>query len=151
MLSTRCPCQSRMRYTDCCGQFIEEKISAPTAEKLMRSRYTAYTRGNGDYLLKTWHESTRPATLDLERHSQPEWLGLKVCRTERGTADDATGTVEFIARYRADDKTEVIHEVSRFTKVAERWYYLDGELSRPSQNGPCPCDSGKKFKRCCGS
>ncbi len=115
----------------------------------MRSRYTAYSHNNSDYLLKTWHRTTRPSTLDLAQE-QPEWLGLTVCRTEAGAINDTTGTVEFIARYRTEGRAYIIHEVSRFVKEEGRWYYVDGTLSQTSQNSPCPCGSGKKFKRCCG-
>ncbi len=146
----RCPCGSNAHYPNCCGQQIDKEIPAPTAEQLMRSRYSAYTRNNSDYLLKTWHESTRPASLDLTQQPQPEWLGLKVCRTEGGDKNHTTGEVEFIARYKAEEITQVIFEVSRFIKEEGRWYYVDGTLSQPSQNTLCPCGSGKKFKRCCG-
>lgn len=116
----------------------------------MRSRYSAYTLNNSDYLLQTWHVTTRPPSLDLTQQPQPEWLGLRICRTEAGGENETTGLVEFIARYRAGGKTEVIHEASRFVKEAGQWYYVDGTLSQPSQNSSCPCGSDKKFKRCCG-
>jgi len=145
-----CPCGSNKRYLSCCGHYIEDDTPAPTAEKLMRSRYSAYTRSNSRYLLNSWHSTTRPTTLDLSQTPQPDWLGLKVCRTEASNSDDSNGTVEFIARYRENGATEVIHEISRFVKEGEHWFYLDGTISQPTQNGPCPCGSGKKFKRCCG-
>ncbi len=134
----------------CCGQYLEDQISAPTAKKLMRSRYSAYTLNHSHYLSKTWHPATRPGPLDLNQQPQPKWLGLKICHTSAGNEADINGTVEFIARYQVEGDTEVIHEVSRFIKEDERWFYVDGTLSQPAQNGPCPCGSGKKFKRCCG-
>jgi len=134
----------------CCGQYIEGEVTAPTAEKLMRSRYSAYTLNNSHYLSKTWHLTTSPTKLDLSQQTQTDWLGLKICRTEAGSESETTATVEFIARYKIDDISAVIHEVSCFIKEDERWFYVDGTLSQPTQNGPCPCGSGKKFKRCCG-
>jgi len=148
--ASNCPCGSDRPYPSCCGHYIEHGIPAATAEKLMRSRYSAYTLSNSPYLLNSWHATTRPTTLDLSQTPQPEWLGLKICHTEAGNTADHNGTVEFIARYRENSATEVIHEISRFVKEDGHWFYLNGTLSQPTQNGPCPCGSGKKFKRCCG-
>jgi len=116
----------------------------------MRSRYSAYTRSHSDYLLKSWYPATRPTTLDLTQPPIAEWLGLNICRIEAGSERDSHGVVEFIARYKAEGKTAVIHEISRFTKEEQRWYYVDGTISQSAQNSPCPCGSNKKFKRCCG-
>jgi len=134
----------------CCGQYIENEITPPTAESLMRSRYSAYTLNDSHYLSRTWHPATRPAQLDLSQGPHPNWLGLKVCNTSACSETTSNGTVEFIARYQAEGITGVIHEVSRFAKEGGRWFYVDGTLSQPTQNSPCPCGSGKKYKRCCG-
>ena len=145
-----CPCGSNIPYTDCCEQYIGTATPAPTAEKLMRSRYSAYTQKESQYLLHSWHTTTRPTALDFSQEPQPNWLGLKICRTEAGSENDTSGIVEFIARYKTDTAPEVIHEVSRFVKEGGHWFYVDGTLSQPTQNAPCPCGSGKKYKRCCG-
>ncbi|MCF6324732.1 MAG: YchJ family protein [Gammaproteobacteria bacterium] len=153
MLNTtfnNCPCDSGSQFMDCCGQYIKDEIIAPTAEKLMRSRYSAYTLNDRHYLSSTWHATTRPARLDLNQESQSSWLGLKICNIRAGDATDSNGTVEFIARYQTEEVTKVIHEISYFVKEDERWFYVDGTLSQPTQNSPCPCGSGKKYKRCCG-
>lgn len=102
----------------------------------MRSRYSAYVLGLEDYLLATWHPSTRPATLDLGSGPQPKWLGLEV--KARTTAGDAA-TVEFVARCRIGGRAQRLHEVSRFAREEGRWYYLDaaGEVA------PVPPDQGK--------
>lgn len=93
----------------------------------MRSRYTAYVRGDADYLLATWHASTRPATLDFSDATAPRWLGLDVRRHEQHDSDHAT--VEFVARYRIGGAPAVrLHEVSRFAREDGRWYYVDGEF-----------------------
>jgi len=144
-----CPCGSAILHANCCAQYITKRAHAPSAETLMRSRYCAYTEHNGLYLLATWHQRTRPTTLNLLDDSHTEWLGLKVCGVEAGGTNDVAGTVEFIAHYKCNETTEVIHETSRFVKEEGRWYYVDGTLSKPTKNSPCPCGSGKKFKRCC--
>jgi SEC-C motif-containing protein len=99
---------------------------APTAEALMRSRYSAYVLHLEDYLLESWHSSTRPVSLDLENASGTKWLGLKVLRAETG-GDRAV--VEFVARYKIGGGSAVrLHETSRFLHEDGRWFYLDGDL-----------------------
>ena len=100
---------------------------AVTAEQLMRSRYTAYTLQNEAYLLQTWHPSNRPPQLNLA--SEPvKWLGLKIIAAQAGQVEDATGTVEFVARYKVNGKAQRLAEKSRFVKEQGRWFYLDGEI-----------------------
>jgi SEC-C motif-containing protein len=89
----------------------------------MRSRYSAYVKGLADYLLATWHPSTRPAVLDLAESPAPKWLGLEVCSR---SADGDSATVEFIARFRVGGRAQRLHERSRFLREDGRWYYLDG-------------------------
>lgn len=118
----------------------------------MRSRYSAFALGNRDYLLATWHPSTRPAFLD---RSGPRWLGLEVQAVAQGTADDTAGQVTFTARYQADGRIGELRERSRFVREGGRWFYLDGDPAEPAavrigRNDPCPCGSGRKYKRCCG-
>src|SRR5699024_3430533 len=102
--------------------------SARDAEVLMRSRYSAYVLGLEDYLLATWHPSTRPDTLGLARQQPaPTWLGLEVRRHEIDDADHAR--VEFVARLRAGGgRDQRLHELSRFVREDGRWYYLDGDI-----------------------
>jgi SEC-C motif-containing protein len=119
-----CPCNERRAYATCCRP-LHEGAPAATAEALMRSRYSAYARGLEAYLLSTWHESTRPASLDLHRDPQTKWLGLKLLRHE---TDGDTALVEFIARYRVGGgSAQRLHETSRFRREDGRWYYVDGE------------------------
>ena len=122
----------------------------------MRLRYCAYVRHDSDYLLRTWHHSTRPQTLDFSNDTT-EWSGLAIIRSEAGGADDNEGVVEFVASYRQGGRSGKLHEVSRFVREAGRWFYRDGEIRvsgeerKIGRNDPCPCGSGKKFKRCCGA
>ncbi len=90
----------------------------------MRSRYTAYTQLREDYLLQTWHPSTRPASLGLAEEAPTKWLGLDVKRHEQQDADHAI--VEFIARYKVNGRAHRLHEVSRFVCEEGRWFYVDG-------------------------
>lgn len=126
--SAPCPCGSGKTTIACCGRW-HAGDPAPTAEALMRSRYSAYVLGLDDYLLATWHASTRPASLDLAAQSpQPVWLGLTVKRHENPTAD--TAVVEFVARMRiGGGSAQRMHEVSRFVREDGRWYYLDGVVT----------------------
>jgi SEC-C motif-containing protein len=148
----RCPCGSNQPFDVCCGPLLTGSQQASTAEALMRSRYTAYGRHDEAYLLRTWHPSTRPGGLDLEEDLR--WLGLEIVRTEAGGPDDREGMVEFVARYEAGGQAGSLREASRFVREEGRWFYVDGRIEaakgRPGRNAPCPCGSGKKYKRCCG-
>jgi SEC-C motif-containing protein len=123
---TPCPCGNVAGYARCCGPFHDGAV-APTAEMLMRSRYSAYVLKREDYLLATWHPSTRPAHLKLATQ-QPAttWLGLNVKYHEE---DGEHATVEFIARLRyGGGKAQRMHEISRFVRDDGCWYYLDGRF-----------------------
>jgi len=92
----------------------------------MRSRYTAYTLKHEDYLLATWHSSTRPASLDLIGQPAQQWLGLTVKRHEQTAADRAI--VEFAARYKINGRANRLHEISNFVREGGLWFYVDGEI-----------------------
>jgi SEC-C motif domain protein len=124
-----CPCGSGRSYAVCCGAFIDNSALPATAEQLMRSRYVAYVLAREDYLLRTWHGSTRPAQLGLQDAGAVKWLGLKILRCEAGGADDREGTVEFVARYQVNGRAERLHESSRFVREAGQWLYVDGSLA----------------------
>jgi SEC-C motif-containing protein len=126
-ISAPCPCRlpaTLPRYADCCGRF-HAAAAAPDAEALMRSRYSAYVLGLADYLLATWHASTRPATLEPDPAGL-KWLGLEVRRHVVADADHAS--VEFVARSKLGGRAHRLHELSRFVREEGRWYYVDGEL-----------------------
>ena len=92
----------------------------------MRSRYSAYVHGLEGYLLATWHESTRPSSLDLGNDLATRWLGLEIKRHQQ-TGED-TAIVEFVARYKIGGRAHRLHETSRFVHEDGHWYYLDGEF-----------------------
>ncbi len=121
-----CPCGRGIDYRACCGRH-HVGLPAATAEELMRSRYSAYVLADTDYLLATWHASTRPESLELGDAAQTRWLGLDVKRHQVLTAD--TAQVEFVARYRVGgSRAERLHERSDFVREDDRWFYLRGEF-----------------------
>ena len=121
-----CPCGSGRDYALCCGRYHAQTEHAPTAEALMRARYTAYVLGLEEYLRATWHPDTRPEALDLDVPPRPKWLGLSV-KTHR-PIDDSHATVEFVARYKLNGRAFRLHEISRFERVAGQWVYVNGEM-----------------------
>ncbi|VAW58616.1 UPF0225 protein YchJ [hydrothermal vent metagenome] len=128
--------------------------------QLMRSRYTAYALGNVEYLLQSWHVSTRPQNIALD--SQRVWTGLTLLNESRVVEEMGrkTAYVEFIAHFIHAGVKGQMHERSRFLSGDGLWFYVDGEqieggmhyVNRvPGRNAPCYCGSGKKFKKCCGA
>ncbi len=123
-----CPCNGVRPYLDCCGRWHDgpQALQAPTAEALMRSRYSAFVLDKLPYLLATWHASTRPATLEPNPPGL-KWLGLQIKAAADQDADHAT--VEFVARSRQDGRASRMHELSRFVREGGTWFYVDGDLS----------------------
>lgn len=122
-----CPCawQANRPYQDCCGRYIESSNTpAPCAEALMRSRYSAFVKEKTAYLLNTWHESTRPTSLELET---TKWLGLNVDFAH--DLDESHAQVGFSARYKVGGKAFKMQETSRFVKENGQWFYVDGDVS----------------------
>ncbi|MGW0084925.1 YchJ family protein [Streptomyces sp. NPDC003393] len=122
MTTRPCPCGRSEPYARCCGRYHSGAAAAPTAEALMRSRYSAFARGDAGYLLRTWHPRTRPARLDLDAGMR--WTGLEILGTTDGSAFHTTGTVTFRASYRGGS----LHERSRFERVEGAWVYVDGDF-----------------------
>lgn len=126
MTSNGCPCGSGLSYSACCRP-LHLGAPAPTAEALMRSRYSAFALGLEAYLLSSWHPSTRPARLELD--DATVWRRLQIVDTVAGGPGEQTGVVEFRASFRdADSATGLLHERSRFAREAGRWTYVDGDM-----------------------
>lgn len=150
-----CPCGSGKSFSACCRPYLTGPAQAPTAEALMRSRYTAYCEGNVDYLVATHHPTRR--TLNDHRAMANSvrtttWVKLVVLASHQGQPEDREGLVEFVAYYSTPSAGQV-HERSRFVKQKGRWFYLDGDMLPPlwpKRNEPCWCGSGKKLKACHG-
>ena len=123
-----CPCGTGQPYAQCCGRYHAGALhlQAPDAERLMRSRYSAYTMGLADYLLATWHASTRPAALEPDPPGL-KWLGLDLRHHARQDEDHAT--VSFVARSKLGGRAHRLQETSRFVRELGRWYYVDGDVS----------------------
>ena len=121
---TACPCGSGDAYTACCGPFHAGSAKAPTAEALMRSRYSAFAVGDEAYLLRTWHPATRPDRVGLSGDDR-RWTGLDILDTTGGSPLHAQGTVRFRARYTDDEGPGSQTENSTFERVGPDWYYVD--------------------------
>lgn len=158
----QCPCGSGSDFDECCGPVIGG-TPAPTPEALMRSRFTAFVHGDLDYIESTHAKEVRD---DFNRSAAEstvksvEWVGLEIRDTSEGGEDDDTGTVEFAARFKKDGELLVHHEKSNFRRQEGRWVYVDGKMNpkgkprrvdKVGRNEPCPCGSGKKYKKCCGA
>ena len=122
-----CPCGSGHALVDCCLPYIEQAVAAPTAEALMRSRYSAFVLLNEEYLRYSWHPDTCPKNIRLNENTK--WLGLKIKNTIAGDVNNDTGEVEFVARNKVNGKASRLHECSRFTRYKNRWVYLNGEIA----------------------
>lgn len=159
----KCPCGSGKKYGECCEPIITGSVPAPTAEALMRARYTSYVVHDIDFIINTC--SHRDAERDIDKEStrkwseESQWLGLSIIRTEKGKESDSEGVVEFVASYNQDGFKDEHHEIAKFIKEAGKWVYESGSMvpttivrSTPKvgRNDPCPCGSGKKYKKCCG-
>lgn len=159
---TICSCGSDLNLEDCCLPYIEGTKPAPTPEALMRSRYTAHTIKNYDYLDTSTHPSMREEVTSEEMRAwseSVEWLGLEILSTRGGQEGEVTGEVSFVARYAISGVPQELREDSFFRREEDQWYYVDGnvhggepvrrESPKVGRNEPCPCGSGKKFKKCC--
>ena len=146
-----CPCGSGKAFSDCCSVYISGEKAAPTPEALMRSRYTAYVVGEVDYVGKT-QTGKAAAGFDpnyaKEWSKQATWFGLKVIDVKAGASKSQ---VEFLALYELGGNKSYMHEISDFEKLEDKWIYTDGKFVKTGRNDPCPCKSGQKFKKCCGT
>lgn len=164
-----CPCGRPEEYSKCCEPYITGAQNAPNPEALMRSRYTAHVKMELNYLRETLAPEVRSQfrEKDVREWAQSEWVGLDVLEAKGNT-------VEFMAKYRSKGKVYEHHEVSKFRKIGDRWFFVDGdshvheegqghhhhhepivpivrEQPKVGRNDPCSCGSGQKYKKCCGA
>ncbi len=157
-----CPCGSKQPLEKCCGRY-HDGAPAPTALSLMKSRYSAFVLGNGAYLSQTLSARQRE-DFDVEAFNEnagdTKWLGLEIRKTSAGGEKDKKGTVEFVAKYREQKQSVVHHELATFIREDDKWVFDDCVMNpkepqrfveKVGRNDPCPCGSGKKFKKCCGA
>ena len=158
---SNCPCGSGADYAVCCEPVISGTQAAVTAEQLMRARYAAYVNVQMDFVFETTHPDHRQGydhagTREWAENS--EWQGLEIVGTSKGGAEDSTGEVEFIARFKENGTPREHHENAQFRKDTGRWFFTDGAMVKPKplivnkvgRNDPCTCGSGLKYKKCCG-
>lgn len=128
-MTNLCPCGSKQHYSDCCEPIVSGRRNAVTAQQLMRSRYTAFTLANVDYLLHSHAVKTRPVKdrKSIERWAKSVvWMGLSILHTEAGGANDETGCVEFKANFLENGQPAQIHEKSLFSRENGKWVYVSG-------------------------
>ncbi len=142
-----CPCESGNSFEECCGPVIDGTVVPETAEKLLRSRFTAHVKTDVNYILQTTHESKR------EQHDEKsirrwtkntEWSKLEIIDTEDGGPDDDKGTVEFKAEYREKGEKRHHHEIATFMKTDEKWYFHDAEFPPPETSRAPGTEGGKE-------
>jgi SEC-C motif domain protein len=159
-----CCCGSGVEFDQCCGAILAGTRKAGSAEALMRARYAAFVTKQIDFLHESLHPQHRQDHDITATHrwaDRAQWLGLQVLGEKAGANGDSEATVEFIATYKEGGIVKPHHEISRFSKLDDEWFYVDGKLVIPKtatrgepkvgRNDPCPCGSGKKYKRCCGA
>lgn len=158
-----CPCGSGLAYSACCEPIITGKTKAPTAEALMRARYTAYVKHEIDFIVNSCVRQEGENDIDMDEtrkwSEESEWQGLKIHSVKQGGPADSEGIVEFSAFYTRNGFKDEHREIAGFKKVDGAWLYAEGKLAgttivragpKVGRNDPCPCGSGKKYKHCCG-
>ncbi|MCP4994806.1 MAG: hypothetical protein GY934_13645 [Gammaproteobacteria bacterium] len=158
-----CPCGSDSEFDVCCGPVLSGDQQASTAESLMRARYSAFATGQVDFLTTSLHPKHRhdhDAEATRRWAAESDWLGLEVVSTEAGGEGDDAGVVEFIVTFKEKGIVKRHHELSDFKREDGCWFFVDGnpvppethvnEQPKVGRNDPCPCGSGKKYKKCCG-
>lgn len=165
-LPDSCPCGSGLTYEMCCGMYHNNPGTAPTAEALMRSRYTAFYLKKFDYIAQTQKLLENPEQKADEIKSSngsTQWIKLEVLETSAGLENDEEGMVAFSAHFKEGSNIGKLSERSLFKRIDQQWFYISGEhelkanvplIKTPEmnigRNDPCHCGSGKKFKKCCG-
>jgi len=159
----KCPCGSGKKYNDCCKPVIKGTVQAESPEVLMRARYSAYVKMEIPFVIESTHSDSRKDLSEEETRKwadESDWDGLEI--VEAGPVDENStkGTVEFKAFFKEDRIRFTHHELSQFKKTDGKWFFYSGkmvnkpverETSKVGRNDICPCGSGKKFKKCCGS
>ncbi|MBF0251290.1 MAG: YchJ family protein [Alphaproteobacteria bacterium] len=163
MAANPCPCNSGKTFEDCCAPLLGGQARAQTAEALMRARFTAHVREDFDFVAATHAAAEKDSYNKSAAEAQAKtltWTRLEILETEAGGPDDAAGTVTFAAHFTQNGQSMVHREKSEFVREDGEWVYVDGEINPRSapvrvdkvgRNDPCPCGSGKKYKKCCGA
>lgn len=166
-IPVNCPCGTGSPYEMCCGMYHNNPGTAPTAEILMRSRYTAFVIRDFNYIAITQKlkENPEQVAADIEdSNDNTQWIKLEVHETEEGLEKDKKGMVSFSAHFKEGKHIGRLSERSLFKKIKKEWFYISGEhevekktplvnsdAMKIGRNDPCLCGSGKKYKKCCGA
>ncbi len=161
-MSDYCPCGSKLIFEECCEPFLIHKRKPETAVQLMRARYTAYALGTVEFLYETSGPKVKKefdADSSRKWAESAQWTGIEILEEVDGAAGDERGRVEFIAHYTVNETSFDHHELAQFRKINGEWFFMDGKIFGPDperreepkigRNDPCPCGSGRKFKKCC--
>ncbi len=161
-MSDPCPCGSGLAFEACCEPYLIDAAKPATATALMRARYSAYALGAVDYLYATSGPKVRKefdADSSRKWAESAKWTGLEVLAAEGGAEGDETGIVEFVAHYTINDTPFNHHERAEFARLDGAWRFIDGKIfgadpvrrdqPKVGRNDPCPCGSGRKYKKCC--
>ena len=155
----QCPCGTGIKLEACCNLFISGKAIPATPEELMRSRYTAYTQANIEYVSQTMKvpgDQHFDDEVTRKWAKQVKWLKLEV---KSAKMKGEKGYVEFLAHYSQANTQHVMHEIAEFHKFDDKWFYVDSETPHQmpvsgtvkiGRNDSCSCGSNKKYKKCCG-
>ncbi|MCK5808166.1 YchJ family protein [bacterium] len=158
-----CYCGSSKEFSQCCQPLLNGEKKAETAEELMRARYSAFVTVDVPFIIKTVSptQSDKMSEEAVKRWAESsDWKELQIVTTSEGGKNDEKGIVEFIAKYMNGDTMQSHHERASFSKSDGDWFFEDGvsvlptmekrETPKVGRNDPCPCGSGKKYKKCCG-
>ncbi len=119
-----CPCGSKKKYNECCQIIHRDLTQITNLKQLVQARYAAFVHRDSEFLINSWHSSTRPKST-IRFNPQQQWIGLKIISTKGGTEKDSTGEVTFVARFKINGKATRQEEVSLFQKENDgRWYYV---------------------------
>lgn len=159
-----CHCGSGKSFDECCKLVIKGKKIPETAEMLMRARYSAFVEKEIDFIMETvspGHPDNMSREAVKKWADKNDWKKIEIIKVEKGESEDSEGYVEFKAYSTVENVLQAHHEKAKFVKIKGKWYFEDGEQVLPEQikreapktgrNDPCPCGSGKKFKKCCGT
>ncbi|SNR92422.1 SEC-C motif-containing protein [Humidesulfovibrio mexicanus] len=158
---SKCHCGNDLPFKQCCQPIIAGQ-PAPTAEALMRARYSAYVVGDIDFLTTSLAPEERHDFEPEQAKAWSEnskWIGLTIHAVKGGGPDDQVGLVDFTASYEYQGARQDHRELASFKRIDGVWHYTDGRMRthdpitrgpKTGRNDPCPCGSGKKFKKCCG-
>lgn len=157
-----CPCGSGSTFNECCEPIINSTRESETAEQLMRARYSAFVTGAIDFIVSSTHSRTQKEidmTFIREWSQSSTWHGLEILESK--DIDENKAIVSFEARYTQNGQEQRHREKSLFEREDGQWRFVTGdelksptvryETPKPGRNDPCPCGSGKKYKKCHGS